>query len=172
MPLRYQKCSTAQLDILVKIARETFVAAFEKDNNPDDFEDYMAKAFHPEKVKQELQNEESFFYLVHDSEELVGYIKLNVGSAQRDVHDPDALEIERIYVLEAHQGRNFGSQMLHKIIELTKELGKHYIWLGVWERNKGAIRFYQRHGFDKFGEHAYYIGKDKQTDWLLRLNIQ
>ena len=172
MSLKYQKCNASHLDIVVKIAKETFVAAFEKDNDPDDFDDYVEKAFHPERIMQELQHKDSQFFLVHDSEELVGYFKINVGAAQTDVHDPVALEIERIYVLGAHQGKKIGNRILQKIIGLTREMAKHYIWLGVWEKNPGAIRFYQRHGFEKFGEHAYYIGQDKQTDWLLRLDVQ
>lgn len=37
----------------------------------------------------------------------MGYFKLNIGAAQTDVHDPNALEIERIYVVEHHQGKNW-----------------------------------------------------------------
>ncbi|WP_222982799.1 GNAT family N-acetyltransferase [Flagellimonas meishanensis] len=172
MALRFQKCDVSHLEALVRIARETFVAAFEKDNDPKDFQDYVQKAFDPERIKRELKNKDSIFYFVYGYQELVGYFKLNVGDAQTDVHDANSLEIERIYVLEAHQGKNLGSLMLAKIQELVRELDKEYVWLGVWERNLGAIRFYQRHGFQKFGEHPYYIGRDRQTDWLLRLNVQ
>ena len=171
MLLKYKKCNSSHLDVLAHIAKETFVAAFEKDNNPDDFQDYVQKAFHPDQVLCELQDENSFFFLVYETNEAVGYFKLNVDGAQTDVHDSDALEIERIYVLEMYQGKNFGKQMLHKIIDLTRKMGKRYIWLGVWEQNSGAIRFYQRHGFKKFGEHVYRIGQDEQTDWLLRLDV-
>ena len=62
--------------------------------------------------------------------------------------------------------------MLQQILVLAKSLGKEFIWLGVWEHNPKAIKFYQRNGFIKFDEHPYFIGTDKQTDWLLRLELQ
>lgn len=171
MQLSFQPCDLSNLDLLVSISKETFVAAFEKDNDPDDFQHYMETAFSRKKLRTELEDENTIFYFVYDGEDLVGYFKLNIGAAQTDVHEEKALEIERIYVIAAHQGKKIGAQMLQKIEELAKDHGKEYIWLGVWEHNPKAIRFYQRHGFQKFGEHPYYIGKDKQTDWLLRLTI-
>ncbi|NAY91577.1 GNAT family N-acetyltransferase [Muricauda sp. JGD-17] len=171
MSLQFKRCTILHLDTLAQVARDTFVAAFEKDNDPTDFKDYVQRAFHPERIKEELQNENSLFYFVYESEELIGYFKLNVNDAQTDVHDLDSLEIERIYVLETYQGKNFGYGMLQKIAGLAQKMEKQYVWLGVWEHNKRAIRFYQRHGFHKFGEHPYYIGTDKQTDWLLRLDV-
>ncbi|MBA4745399.1 MAG: GNAT family N-acetyltransferase [Muricauda sp.] len=172
MALHYLKCTTADLKTLVHISKETFRAAFEKDNDPKDFEAYIQEAFHPDKLAKELAHKDCLFYFVYDDETLVGYFKLNIGTAQTDVHDPNALEIERIYVLGEHQGKKIGAWMLQEIITKAKELGKDYIWLGVWEHNPKAIRFYQKHGFTKFNEHPYYIGTDKQTDWLLRLELQ
>ena len=172
MPLHLRECDNADLGTLVKISKKTFAAAFEKDNNPDDFQSYIQEAFHPNKLAAELANDNCLFHFVYDGEQLVGYFKLNIDSAQTDVHDPNALEIERIYVQENHQGKKIGSWMLQQIIVLAKSLGKKFIWLGVWEHNPKAIKFYQRHGFVKFDEHPYFIGTDKQTDWLLRLDLQ
>ena len=171
MDLSFRECKISDLDILVKISKDTFVVAFEKDNNPADFQDYIQKAFSPDRLKKEVENPNSIFYFVFDNETLVGYFKLNMGTAQTDVHDENAMELERIYVVQQYQGKNIGAQMLTEILVLCKKLNKAYLWLGVWEHNPKAIHFYQRHGFEKFGEHPYYIGKDKQTDWLLRLDL-
>ncbi|WP_318311162.1 GNAT family N-acetyltransferase [Flagellimonas crocea] len=172
MQLFCRECDSSDLDTLAQVSKETFAAAFEKDNDPEDFQAYIGQAFHPDTLKKELSNEHCYFYFVFDEGELLGYFKLNIASAQTDVHDPNALELERIYVLESHQGKKVGSWMLKEIIRKAKTLGKDYIWLGVWEHNPKAIAFYLHHGFSKFGEHPYYIGTDKQTDWLLRLNVQ
>ncbi|MGN7513529.1 MAG: GNAT family N-acetyltransferase [Allomuricauda sp.] len=172
MPLSVRECVRSDLETLVVMSKNTFSEAFEKDNDPEDFQAYIKEAFHPDKLAAELANRNSLFYFVFDDDEIVGYFKLNIGAAQTDVHDPEALEIERIYVLGDHQGKKIGSWMLQQITAMAKTFGKGYIWLGVWEHNPDAIRFYQKHGFVKFGEHPYYIGSDKQTDWLLRLNVQ
>lgn len=172
MSLTFRKCTHTDLDTLVQISRETFSEAFEKDNDPEDFKAYLQKAFAPEQLATELQNPNCLFHFVFDDEILVGYFKLNMGAAQTDVHDPNASELERIYVLAEHQGKQIGAWMLDQIAILARNMDKTYIWLGVWEHNPNAIRFYQRYGFQKFGEHPYYIGTDKQTDWLMRLDVQ
>lgn len=171
MAIIFRQCTGEDLHTLVKISKETFVAAFEKDNDPDDFKAYIQKAFDPQKLASELSDQDTYFYFVEEDGVLLGYFKLNIGRAQTDVHDLDSMEIERIYVLESHQGKRIGALMLQEIINLAKKMGKSYIWLGVWEHNPKAIRFYQRYHFQKFGEHPYYIGNDKQTDWLLRLDL-
>lgn len=171
MSIIFRQCTVEDLDALVKISKDTFVAAFEKDNDPDDFKAYIQKAFDPQKLASELSDQDTYFYFVEEEEVLLGYFKLNIGLAQTDVHDTGSMEIERIYVLESHQGKRIGTLMLQEIINLAKRLDKSYIWLGVWEHNPKAIRFYQRNHFQKFGEHPYYIGNDKQTDWLLRLDL-
>lgn len=172
MALYFRQCDSTDLDTLAQLSKITFSDAFEKDNDPQDFRTYLQKAFGSKQLAKELSNKNTFFYFVYDGQELVGYFKLNVESAQSDVQDPKALEIERIYVLNEHQGKKIGSRMLKRIAEKAKEMHKQYIWLGVWEHNPKAIRFYQNHGFVKFGEHPYLIGTDEQTDWLLRLEIQ
>ena len=61
--------------------------------------------------------------------------------------------------------------ILDEIISLCRTKKVAFLWLGVWEANRAAIRFYERHGFKKFGEHPYFIGEDKQTDWLMKIEI-
>ena len=171
MELFLEKCHLDHLDDLVNISRNTFTTAFAHLNDPADFESYLDQAFSKHQIKIELQNPDSSFYFVHCDDQLAGYYKLNQASAQTELQDEESFEIERIYVDQQFQGRKIGRWMITQIIDLAKKEGVKYLWLGVWEVNQDAIRFYQSRGFKKFGEHPYYIGKDKQTDWLMRLDI-
>jgi ribosomal protein S18 acetylase RimI-like enzyme len=38
------------------------------------------------------------------------------------------------------------------------------MWLGVYQENKRAKRFYEKLGFERVGEHDFWLGSDKQTD--------
>ena len=171
MNLSYKICTLEQLQILAEISRITFVSAFEKNNNPEDFKIHIDSAFSIEKLNEELLTKNVRFYLVYNDENLVGYFKLNFKEAQKEPYGNTSTEIERIYVLEEFQGQQIGKHMLFEIIEMAKLEQMTFIWLGVWEMNEAAIRFYQRHGFIKFDTHPYYIGNDKQTDWLMRLDL-
>ena len=56
MNLSFKKCDIKNLDELVEISRITFINAFEKDNNPEDFNNYMRSAFSKETIEVELLN--------------------------------------------------------------------------------------------------------------------
>jgi len=171
MNLSFQKCTINNLDELVKISINTFINAFKKDNNPKDFKHYVDTAFSKKTIKEELLNLNSDFYFTYLNHKLVGYFKLNKNEAQTEQFDTKTIELERIYVLNKFQGMNIGKQMLLEIIEISKNQQVSFLWLGVWQLNKGAIRFYEKYGFKKFDTHFYFIGTDKQTDWLMKLDF-
>lgn len=170
--IQFRKCKLEDWQNLRNISEETFVSAFGKQNTKEDMEAYLSTAFTPEKVKEELLNPFSFFYFALSEEGTVGYLKLNIENAQTESTMIDALEIERIYILSTHQGKGIGQVMMDKAFEVAKEKKKHKLWLGVWKKNYGAIRFYERNGFKKFAEHDFYLGKDLQTDWLMETSIE
>lgn len=169
--LVYKKCGQEDLNELTLVSKSTFVDAFEKDNDPADFKDYIDLAFNKGKLSDELQNPNTSFYFVFSEENLVGYFKLNQNDAQSDLKNMDSIELERIYVINQYQGLGLGVQILEKVKKLAKKTNKSYLWLGVWEYNKAAIKFYERNGFAKFGMHPYYIGKDRQMDWLMQFDL-
>ncbi|RIA08427.1 spermine/spermidine N-acetyltransferase [Flavobacteriaceae bacterium MAR_2010_72] len=171
MNLSYKICSIEDLDVLVKISLTTFVSAFEKLNNPDDFKLHLNKAFSISKIKSELLNKNSFFYFVFSDNMLAGYFKLNQKEAQTEPLGDKALELERIYVTDDFQKQGIGAKILQEVIEMAKQKHMDYLWLGVWEHNTAAMRFYERNGFEKFGTHAFYIGTDKQIEWLMKLDL-
>jgi len=171
MNLHLSKCTNSDLDKLISISRKTFIDAFEKENNPDDFKDYMENAFSRERLLSEMANPQMSFYMVYLENELIGYFKLNENEAQGEIKDKNAIELERIYVKSAFQGHKIGHFILNHIKRIATNNNKRYIWLGVWKKNSKAIGFYEKNGFIKFGEHPYYIGRDKQMDWLMKLNL-
>ena len=41
------------------------------------------------------------------------------------------------------------------------------MWLGVWQRNPRAVRFYEKCGFRRVAEATFVLGTDVQTDWVM-----
>lgn len=164
----FKPVTTNNLDELLELSKTTFRDAFEHLNNPDDFKNYFTSAFTIEKLRAELKNPDSAFYFAQVDGKNAGYIKLNYASAQTEFKDNDAVEVERIYVLASHQGKQIGKQLIAFAIERAMTQKLRYIWLGVWEHNLNAIRFYEREGFAQFSSHQFVLGKDVQTDILMR----
>ena len=171
MDLRFRLCEPKDLMELVSISRSTYYNSFIKDNTPENMQIYLDSAFSKSQLSEELANPESEFYFAYLMDVVVGYFKINWGRAQKDLKEDHAVEIERIYVLKEFQRKKLGKKMLEKVIEIAKQKGANYIWLGVWEKNIQAIRFYERNGFERFGEHDFMLGLEKQKDYLMRLYL-
>jgi ribosomal protein S18 acetylase RimI-like enzyme len=153
------------------ISIKTFVETFSSQNTEEDMKIYLEEKLSLEQLTTEVENPESFFYLLEDDNEVLGYLKLNIGQSQTEQEIPDGLEIERIYVLSKAQGKRYGQLLYEKAIEEAKSLGISTVWLGVWEKNVNAIGFYQRNGFETFGSHIFTLGKDPQMDLLMKKQL-
>ena len=172
MEITFGKCTIKDIDQLQVLSITTFTQAFENQNNPKDFHTYITKAFSKEQLLSELNDFDTSFYFVKRREETIGYFKTTVFGAQNELKEPEGMELERIYVLPLFQGKGVGKKILSFVESLAQQHGKTYLWLGVWEQNPKAIRFYERHGYMKFDTHPYYIGNDRQTDWLLKKELK
>ncbi|WP_156309451.1 GNAT family N-acetyltransferase [Sphingobacterium endophyticum] len=160
--------SIDDLLIIQKIGRETFLETFESENESDNIHEYLEERFSETQVHNELKNLESIFYIAWDQEDPIGYLKLNIGAAQTEFKMDDHIEIERIYVYASHHGKQVGQLLFFKALEIAKNLRVPTIWLGVWEENARAINFYKKNGFEEFDKHIFKLGKDEQTDILMK----
>ena len=167
--IKLVRCKTEDLDLLREIGLRAFKEAFESLNNPADFAAYIAKAFDFGKLRQELENPASAFFFAKNRGEVVGYLKVNYPGAQTDPQGDNCLEIERIYTFKAHFGQGVGEFLLKKAFDIAQAKNHDFVWLGVWNQNERAIRFYEKHGFVRFGQHDFWLGNDLQTDLLMRV---
>eukprot|EP01117_Protostelium_nocturnum_P011459 TRINITY_DN4158_c0_g1_i2.p1 TRINITY_DN4158_c0_g1~~TRINITY_DN4158_c0_g1_i2.p1 ORF type:complete len:172 (-),score=45.43 TRINITY_DN4158_c0_g1_i2:21-536(-) len=159
------------VDTLLKFSRKTFMEAFESQNTPEDIEIYDRQAFTSEKIKSQLENPDSFFWFGKIGDEIVGYIKINFGKAQSEPQSEEWSELERIYVDRSHQGKKIGEKLLDFAVEESKRRAKKVVWLGVWDQNRDARRFYERKGFKQFDQHTFVLGTDKQIDIIYKKDL-
>lgn len=153
---------------LQDISIQTFAETFSAVNTPEDMAQYLNESLSLSKLSDELNNKSSQFYFAVQGEQVIGYLKLNTGQAQTDVKDNDALEIERIYVSQAFLGKNIGKLLYEKAVQIARQVGARYIWLGVWEKNFRAISFYKKNGFVEFDQHVFMLGTDRQIDIMMK----
>jgi ribosomal protein S18 acetylase RimI-like enzyme len=158
----------ADVDILLYLSRKIFDESFHALNTTENMLAYMDQAYNREQLNKELLDGNSEHYFICDHEQKVGFLKINWAPAQSDIRDPESLEVQRIYVDGAYQNKGLGALLLEKAMQRAREMGMKYVWLGVWEKNPHAIRFYQRHGFEIFGTHPFVMGDEVQTDILMR----
>ena len=157
---------------LQRLSVTTFKETFADQNTNDDIQQYLKVNMSLNKLKKELNNPNCEFYFAYFDKILGGYLKLNFKKAQReDVLENKGFEIERFYLLKSFQGKGFGKKLFQKTIDIGKSKGYKKLWLGVWENNKSAIKFYEKLNLKIFGKHIFILGSDIQTDFLMKLNF-
>ena len=169
--MKIRKINIDDLETLRNLSIQTFKETFEEVNTEEDMQKYLDENLSIEKLKTELENANSKFYFAENNDEILGYLKLNFKDAQTEKLEENHFEIERIYVLKAFLGQKIGQILFDKAIEIGREKNLEYVWLGVWEENHRAIKFYEKNGFEIFGKHDFVLGEDVQTDLLMKMKI-
>lgn len=152
---------------LSAFARRLFVETFAAQNNPDDLALFLDTAFTPALQRAELAEPHRTYWLLEVDGTLAGYVLLNDDAREEGVVGKHPVELQRFYVDGAWHGRGLAqTQMAHAVRE-ARALGGDVLWLGVWEENPRAIRFYEKEGFARVGAHVFMVGNDAQTDAIM-----
>lgn len=162
---------TNEVDALVTIARDTFYNSFVHLNTASNMNFYLEQAFDREALLGEMNDEESAFYFLIEEAQVIGYLKLNWGSAQTERLLDNALEIQRIYLVKESQGKGLGAHLVDFAKEIARQKEIAMLWLGVWDQNQSSIRFYEKMGFEVFDKHVFPFGDEDQIDLLMKMRL-
>ena len=165
------KVAINHIEALQNISRQTFFETFAHVNSKENMDKYLEQDLSIAKLTNEVNNTNSEFYFAKFNDDIIGYLKINYANSQTELQDKNGLEIERIYITKEFYGKNVGQKLYLKAIELAKQNNLNFVWLGVWEKNLRAIKFYKKNGFVQFDKHIFMLGNDKQTDILMKLKL-
>jgi ribosomal protein S18 acetylase RimI-like enzyme len=147
---------------LSHFASKQFRATYLADTSTDDLEAYISNSFTVEKQAEEIANSGSAMLLAINGETLIGYAHV--------IFKADATGsafLNRIYVEQSWKGKAVGSALLTGAIGKAQELGADRIRLTVYERNTGAVAFYEKAGFYMIGTEVFAVGEVNQTDIVM-----
>jgi ribosomal protein S18 acetylase RimI-like enzyme len=170
--IEIKRVTPEDIEQLQKISVQTFYETFSGANTEHNMKNYLAEGFSIDKLKAELNDENTEFYFAVLDKIVIGYLKVNVGKSQTELQDNKALEIERIYVVKEFYGKKVGQLLYDKAIQIARRKKADYVWLGVWEDNPKAINFYKKNGFIEFDKHIFKLGDDEQTDIMMKQKLK
>ncbi len=154
--------------LLAHLARTTFAETFAHLYPPEDLESFLAEAYAPERLEQELGDPAKAAWLAEWEGEAVGYAMAGpCGLAHAEV-TPECGELKRLYVLEGWKGEGVAKALMDIALAWLEETRRGRLWLGVWSENWRAQRFYARLGFEKVGEHHFKVGETLDLDFIYR----
>jgi len=154
-----------------RLAGETFCLACPENCDKTEMENYIA-----------VHLSENAFRQMLDSNNLVIIAKQQNGIAGMMVLIPSeeslpeiasvpAMQVQKLYVSTDYHGVGVASELINRMVELTREHGYRKAWLTVFSGNKRAIRFYEKMGFITIGTTEFHMGNEVHLDNLMALDI-
>lgn len=171
MNLSIRKADISELKIVCALGITTFYEAYFEQDNPRDLADYVLENFSPEQIERELKKADSTFFIAELNGKAVGYAKLRENSEADCLKGIKAVELQRIYVLEKVKGKGVGAALLRHCLAAARAKNYRTIWLGVWENNPAAQRFYEKFGFVRAGKLRFVYGENLETNYVFKLDL-
>lgn len=156
---------------LTALGRRTFIDTFAADNTPEDMAAFLDGAYAEAIQARELADPALTYFVAERDGQLVAFSLLRTGNANRHVADPTAIEVQRFYVDAACHGTGLAHQLMDITVDEARRRGARSVWLGVFEKNVRAIRFYEKQGFRRVGTQVFTVGTDDQTDAVMQRTL-
>lgn len=163
----------ADAPMLAALGARTFIETFAADNTADDMAVYVGHAYGVEQQRAELALPDAIFLIAEVGGTAAGYAYLRRAPLPAHITDPapgapgPAIEIARFYVDAPWHGRGVAHALMQAALDEAAQRGASTMWLGVWERNARAIRFYAKRGFHDIGVQPFKLGSDLQHDRVM-----
>lgn len=166
MQITIRRATLADASVLAEIGRRTFDKTFTGTCTEDDMQEFLQENFNIDQVKKELSDPGDLFFFAEKDGQVAGYMRLKEDYQYFELMKQwKSLELKRIYIDEPFMGKGIAQQLIDFAENLAKEKNYEVLWLGVWEHNYRAKRFYEKMGFKDSGHsHPFPIGNTPQTD--------
>ena len=115
-------------------------------------------------LRDELTNETARFYVLRDSEKLLGYIGAN--NICNEVY------ITNVAVCSACRGKGYGKILVNHLIKQSELEKAFFITLEVRKSNKKAIALYEKCGFKLIGERKNFYSKPTEDALIYTYYIE
>ena len=156
-----RRATPADAEALSALSRTCFTQTFGHLYDPGDLEAFLDEAYAPDVLRGELEDPERATWLLFEDatdEAPIGYATACPTNLPHPDVAPGDGGLQRLYILQGHQGGGRGTLLLNTALEWLERDGPRTLWIGVWSENYGAQRFYARHGFEIVGEYSFMVG--------------
>ena len=161
-------------EALARLGRESFCAAFAHLYRAQDLDTFLQQAYSVEAVAGEIADPAITHRLAQGAEggPLTGFIKVKQPSGYEDYSDAaNPLGLGQLYCDPAHTGKGIGAQLMDWALAEARARGCDAIQLSVYAENFGAQRFYQRYGFAKIADIGFWVGEQRDDEFLYELRL-
>lgn len=169
--IEVRQATAADNKMLSELGRRAFQEAFGRFNDPGDMQAYLDLSFDAERIKKQLLDPSVIYLVASFHGTPVGYAKLIRNHTCSQYAPAQQMQMERIYALDAYVGKKIGKALMLDSLRIAKKEGNEYLWLGVWQENQRAIKFYKDFGFEIIGVKQFIIGNEVNDDYVMGLKL-
>lgn len=134
----------------LKVIQELNAGLLKKENEDfgQNFESSWAFSKEGEKeISDWIQSENSLVLVAEENGKIVGYLAAQVRVMPW--RNPSKnIELTELFVLSEHRSKGFGSDLMKEFLAWCKEKDIQGVKLEATAKNKSAINFYKKHGFE------------------------
>lgn len=170
-PILIRPAEPGDAAALTALGRRTFSDAFGADNSPDDLRDFLDGAYRVDIQQRELADDALTYLVAERDGALLAFALLRSGKPCPHVSDPSAIELQRFYLDAGSQGTGLAQRLMASCLSHAAASGAGTLYLGVWEHNARALRFYAAQGFREVGSQVFHVGSDPQQDLVLARSL-
>jgi ribosomal protein S18 acetylase RimI-like enzyme len=169
--IEIRRAAATDAKLVSLLGAVTFYEAYFEQDDPRDLANYIHDSFAPTKILAEIGDETAVFFIVYLNKHAVGYAKMRENTKLDCIETENSVELQRIYLVERVFGRGIGEILLKHCLETARQKGFETLWLGVWEENKRALRFYEKHGFKAVGRITSPYGETVGTNLVMEKDL-
>jgi ribosomal protein S18 acetylase RimI-like enzyme len=169
MEINIRRIGIDDVSVLSVIARRTFYDTFTGTCTEEDMQGFLDQYYNEAQLGKELLDAETYCFFAEIDKLPVAYLQFKEDYSNfPEIKKWKALELKRIYVLGEFQGKGIAQKLMNFFLDFAAEKKYEVVWLGVWEHNERAQKFYEKYEFLNSGyTHDFPIGNTPQTDiWL------
>jgi len=162
-----------EVDMLSHTATRAYLDHF-KYLWPDEGAWYVDHSFSTDVLKTEMTDTNNLFFISFYGEEPVGFLKLKINLPTTHNINDGGMELERIYICKSATGKGIGKQFMQLAIDIARQNRKAVIYLKAMDSSLDSIAFYQKSGFEIYGNYIldYPLLKKEYCGMvLMKMNV-
>ena len=165
--------SLDDVSALAALGRDSFCAAFEHLYRPEDLSTFLEQVFSDKAVAEEVVGDRYTHHLACDEKGLAGFCKLKSPSDYGEYSDAkNPVALGQLYTEPARTGLGIGAKLMDWALTEARQRGHDAVQLSVYSENYGAQRFYERYGFAKIADIGFWVGQQRDAEFLYELRLR
>lgn len=157
---------------LAELAAKTFFDTYCEIDDPQELREYIQENFNPSAVEKLITNPDAITILAEVDSALAGYAIISEEVAPECVSDTRNIKLDRFYLDKDFKGKGVGAQFMSAIHHQARQSGANMIWLGVYEQNIRAIKFYEKSGFQRVGGQEFVFAGRTYVDPVYAITVK